>query len=778
MDIKNKLFKIKRTLYKNRELIGRVISISLTVVLVVAVAYGAYTIYQADKVREIEANQPIDERKIELPKKWDYGKEGFNKVAESDSLTLEADYTTGEIRITEKKSGKQWFSNPPDRKETNDLPYLVNSQISVTWLNADGFARIEGKGYNYNESIRKGGMSYELVENGIKFKFAYPNANVYIPVQYTLVDDAFQAEIVTSEIERVGSKAWYPVSVELLPFFGAGGKKDDGYLFVPDGSGSLIKYNNNKQSSQSYSASVYGDNPTMGKEKLDTVKEQIVMPVFGAKTNDNAFLGVIVSGEANSSISASTSAKTSSYNTVYSTALLREYTLTFERGGVFAQKDTKMLQMSDDLTSGKNYAVRYFFLEGEKANYTGMSECYRDFLKDTDQLKDSPLSDKKYLVLDLVGAVSIEQYVFGIKKPVVTPLTTYNDVITIVTELKAEGVDNIILNYKGALNGGLNNMMYSKVSAESVLGSKKDFEKMITFLKEQNVVFFLESNPVDIYNNGNGYDDNRDTTKSFYNKYAFQYNFKLDSLKPLTDRWHLLYSPLVPDFAAKFAASAAEWDITNVSFDRLGQVLYSDFRDNEPTVSRQHTLDLWKQAMQNADEKAEYLMLHTGNAYTSAYSDVVTDTANSASDFDMTDLSIPFYQLVFQDNKVITSNAINTTVDYTEAMLKAIESGSNLKFNLIYADVATLVGTEYNTMVSYSYAYWKDIIVEQYKTLQAASAQFAGQEVLSHTMVEDDVTLTEYAAGKILVNYRDQAYTYNGAKVEARSYLVLTGGAK
>ena len=40
------------------------------------------------------------------------------------------------------------------------------------------------------------------------------------------------------------------------------------------------------------------------------------------------------------------------------------------------------------------------------------------------------------------------------------------------------------------------------------------------------------------------------------------------------------------------------------------------------------------------------------------------------------------------------------------------------------------------------------------------------------------VTLTAYESGSVIVNYRNEAYTYEGQEIAARSYLILSGGAK
>ena len=779
MKIKDFLFKFKRTMRRNKKAIGRGISIVLILFLAVIVGYVSYNIYQADQIRAAEAEKEIPDDGIVIAPGWNYGEPGFNKVAENANLMLEADYTTGEIRVTDKTSGKQWYSNPPDRDSDKIIAMRtrINSQIHVKFNNLKTHVELDID--NAVGSIRRGGMSHELVENGIKFTFAFPQSDVIIPVQYTILEDSFQAEVLTNEIKSVGSNPSVIQSITLLPYFGAGGLEDEGYLFVPDGSGSLIEFNNGRQRTSSYNAMVYGDNITLTGGKESTVREKISMPIFGAKNGDHAFLGVIISGDANSSISASTSRKTSSYNTVYSSCLFTEYNLVKKVADETAGKNAMYVDVSKDLMAGKNYAVRYFFLNGEDANYTGMSNSYRNFLLENNLLKKSELADDKYLILDIIGAVTYEKYVFGIKKPVITPLTTYNQVCTIVKELKERGVDKLIINYIGACEKGMNNVMYDQVTNVSALGTKKEFRNMIEYLEKENVQLFLETNPIDIYKNGNGVNGTRDSVETFFNSYAFQYNYKLDTEKQIDEeRWYLLHPERVPEMTAKFAESLASWKVDNISLSRLGEVLYSDYDRDDEHTNRMESLALWEEALKAASANSEHVLVHGGNVYCAPYADIITDVADTHSDYDMEDQTVPFYQMVFQNNYVVTSYGINTTVDYDQAFMKTLESGTNLKYNLIYGDVAQLVGTKYNTMVSYSYEYWKDIIVEQYHKLQEFGGTFAGEEITYHEYLADDVTLTVYETGKIVVNYSNEAYTYQGVKIEPRSYLVLPGGAK
>ena len=783
MNIIEQFWKWKRAIRKRRETIAKTISIALIVALVVVVGVTAFNVYKNDARRAAAANQEGDTNSIKAINKYDYGPEGFQKVAENESLILSADFTTGEIEITEKASGMKWYSNPQDREDdpmvkSNTLrKNKLNSQIHIKFLDLEKAMFLDYD--NYSGSIKKGRMEHEFVENGIKFVFGFPTANVYIPVQYTLCKDGFKAEILTGEIKSVGDNPFMIDSISLLPYFGAGGVADEGYLFVPDGSGALIDYNNNKQNMQTYSAPVYGRNITVEKLKEESIRERNSLPVFGAKKNDHAFIGVITAGETCSTISAATSMTDCSYNYVYASAALSEYSLLVAANANFGFQQSHTIDYKQDLLDGGNYTVQYFFMDGEDADYIGMSEAYRDYLDGNNLLKDSALTDKKYMVLDLIGAVSIEKYVMGVKKPVVTALTTYNEVCDIVKDLKAQGVENLIINYIGAQDGGLKNKLYDKVSPESVLGSRKEFKNMISYLEQEGVLLFLELNPVDLYENGNGYTENGHSVKTFFDKYAFQYLYDLDIGKNVAgSRWHLLRPRLVAKLTNDFVASAVDWNVNNISLDRLGQDVYSDYAKDGNYISRKDVLELWKQTLKNVDEKTSTLMVHGGNAYCLPYADVITDVSDDCSNYDIQDQGVPFYQIAFQDRLLLTASGINTTVDYEQAFLKAIETGCSLKYNMICGDVSQLVGTAYNTMVSYSYDYWKAVAVEEYLELQTIASELAGKQIVDHGYVDTDVTRTVYDTTEVIVNYRNEAYTYNDMVVEARDYLIISGGAK
>ena len=784
MDINVTYWKIKRTILRNRNTISRCISIVLAVALIVCIGLLVNTVVQADRERERNTVEGKDKSPI---KKGNYVPEklGFRLFADNDKYELHADTDTGEIMVLEKQSGKKWYSNPQDYENDKIVPMetSLRNQFTITFMNLKDCIEVTKE--SWFDSVFRGNLTYEKVENGIRFNYAFHVSGVIVPVQYTINENGLVAEVLVSEIQELWAERFVVKDITFLPYFGAGGLEDEGYLLVPDGSGTLIEFNNNKQSSNSYVGTVYGDNLTIPKKTASSMlREQISMPVYGMKCNDNGFLAVITSGEANAKISATTSRKSSSYNHIYSTAIIREMSNAGMGGGwVFSGgQASHICDSSDILLDGENYTVQFYFLEQGNADYSAMSNCYREHLAANKQLANSALTDKNYLVLDLIGAVSIEKYVMGIKMPVITALTTYNDVVDIVKELKAKGVENIIINYSGAADGGIGNEIYNSFKTESKLGSKKDFNRMIEYLKQENVILFMETNPVDLYNDGNGYTGNDVGVKTFFGKYGFQYEYELDSFEAIEkSRWHLLTPQLAADATVKFAESAQKAKIENISVDRFGSVLYSNYADDNNYISRTGTKKLWMETLSTLQTNSGHVLIHNGNVFCLPYVDVVTDVSSESSDFDMADQSIPFYQMTMRGSLLMTGEGINTTVDYDYAFLKALETGCGLKFNLIASDVTNLVGTPYNDKTSYSYDFWKDIVVEKYLAMQEVYAAIGNETITYHENVTKDVSLTMFESACLVINYGPESYTYNGVTIQPNDYAIIrniTEGAK
>ncbi len=773
----------KKTLLSDRskkERRRKNISRIITLLLLLMCAVGACLILREDRQR---ANAPVEEVQSKSPikvnRKRDYGEAGFQKVAENDYLILCADFTTGEISVEQKDTGMIWYSNPQSRTESGiqGPKGRLSSQIYLTAFNVltEASTTMDSNG----QSVKQGGMDYELIENGVLFRFSFPTPGIVVPVRYTLVDDTLEVSIPMDQLEEQWSEQYVALNIDVLPFFGAAELDDQGYMLIPDGSGSLIKVNGENYALGPYSDNIYGTDAGLGSVRETTVKENISLPVYGMKTDNGAFIAVITDGAANSKVDCYQSRKTTSYNQVYSQAQLRKYdTKSLQVNNVGTTEESQYRNdMTDNLLLGEDYTVRYFFLSEDQANYSGMSNRYRKYLQEVNMLHESDLAEKQYLILDVYGAVGLQKYVAGVQRTVVTPLTKYTEVCDIVRDLKAQHVDNLIINYIGGTRGGMEQQLQDELQYEPALGTKKEFEEMIAYLQQEGVVLFFEADPLRMYAEGNGYTRSADTIKTFFDDVARQNEYMVNRNGDYaTGRsWYLLSPKLIPDFIQEYTASAVEQDVKNIAVYGLGSMIYSDLNERG-SISRSETIKLWQSAMARVQEQADHLLVHQGNLYSIPYADVIVDAASGSSGYDIEESSVPFYQMVLHGNIVLGTKAINTTADYEYAFLKAMESGSSLKFNVMAVDETSLVNTEYNDMVSYNWSNWMDIAVEYYHRMNAESGSIASENIVLHEIVAEGVTRTVYASGTaVLVNYNDVPFEYNGVLINGRDFAVTKG---
>ncbi|MBO5198888.1 MAG: hypothetical protein J6B85_10280 [Lachnospiraceae bacterium] len=771
----NRLKKLWQAYYKNKKRIGTAVSVTLTALFFVGIGYLCISIWLSDRADADNITERITQSPLTADRNRDYGEAGLRVVAENDTMRLYADTTNGEIAWENKLTGYTVYSNPQDRAEDT---YVIQkprleSQLMITYLSLKledvgtgelGRETLELTANSAQACVSLGGLNYELIENGIRFVYEFPNLAFRIPVQYTLSGNYLAVEILNSEIEELWPDRYLLLEVELLPFFGAGGIEDEGYAFVPDGSGALMYYNNGKQTSMQYAETIYGRDAVVPEETAPYAVEQIAMPVFGLKTNESALFAIITSGEALGQINAVPSKKISGYNQAYSTMKYRDSDIT---GGSYS----KTLDIYTDPFSEEPYRIEYYMLEDEEADYSGMARLYRSWLIENGRLNDSELTKEPYFMVNLYGAISVEKYVMGIKKPVITALTTYQDVIDIVKQLKENGIDHIMINYIGAMKGGLDTKVMDSFQVEPELGSKKDFERMLEYLEQEQVVLFVEEDPINLHENGNGYQKNRDSIMTFWEKYAYQYYYSLNlgKMDPLT-RWTLLKPNRAADAANAYFASAGKNGLTGYSAAELGQLLYSDYDEKNP-VYREESLSVWESILKSAAENFEYVMVEGENAYVLPYVDVVRDVAIDFSNYDVLDESVPFYQMVVKGSVVMGASSLNLSGDYHYRFLKALETGCSLSYTWIAGDVTQFVDTVYNDMMSTSFDYWLEVAAGQYTSAKELLEQTSDSAIMSHRKLADNVFETTYENGiRVYVNYSEEDYQYGELLIPARGY--------
>ena len=166
----------------------------------------------------------------------------------------------------------------------------------------------------------------------------------------------------------------------------------EGYMFVPDGNGALI-YLDDKDGrfDSGYVQKVYGSDIGVGESYVLSLlwgryethndAEMILAPVYGMVHTDDGmgYLAVIESGDEEASIYATPNGAYSDYNWI--TAAFRKCTTYIQPTSNSGGSVTKV---TDRIQYDIN--VRYMFVDGSDANYTGLAKRYREYLLEKDEL--------------------------------------------------------------------------------------------------------------------------------------------------------------------------------------------------------------------------------------------------------------------------------------------------------------------------------------------------------------------------------------------------------
>lgn len=698
---------------------------------------------------------------------------------------------SGNIGVMD-KTNKEWYLSVPTEEERNadTLAKAVNkmnlgSDYQVVFVDQNGATSAKN---TLAGVVNKGNVRIEQAGEDLKVWYYFEDMEVGFSIQYHLTEDGFTVTVPFEDfIERIeegrtaadrGTVSYWGVrSISILPYFGAAGLEDSGYMLIPDGSGALIHFNNQKASYGAYSQNVYGRDPVLLLDKNLKTAKNVLMPVFGASFQDHGFLATAEVGGASAVVNALSSGTITSFNNVYMQFHYRQ-TMSATRSVANSYGGNSTLGSTvvvDNRYSEGCYRLRYFLLKDEEADYVGMAKRYRDYLV-LNGLTKKESAEEAPLYLTLYGGIEDTDYFLGIPYKTVKPFTTYRQAKEILEELKSGGVDQMAVRYLGWQNGGLQASVPTKIKFESKLGGKKDFKALADYAKNAGINLFPCIDFMNFYQSGT-YSVHSDAIQAATHDTAYQYTYDPNTgVKQEENRWHLLTPNLSMEAFLKIAKDKDKLMTKGISLGAVGSTLYSDFTARKNAIHRDDTMALWMEMVQSARSDFGSVMVETGNIYAAMYADYISGVATESTNFNLADGSIPFYQIVLHGYTSYSTEPINLTADPAKAVLKALETGSSLGFSLIYGDAHELVKTRYNYLYNASYKGWEKKIKEYYAQAAPVLSAVAGSEITGHEQLADQVYRTDYGeAGSVYVNYGKKDITVSGVTIAAKGYIFTEG---
>lgn len=573
-------------------------------------------------------------------------------------------------------------------------------------------------------------------------------------LEYTLTENGLLIRLPANGI-RFNYSLYSLDYVTPLQFFGAGDMNNDGYIFYPDGSGALLYYEDlAKKTGSTLTGKVYGADFAYH-EISGKHQESIRMPVFGlvntittedkdaegnpimipdangkeipkTTTTTTGFLSILEEGDAMANITAEWGGSSHNYASAYTTYYPRPKD-TYDLAGTISVGANSTWTVESSRKYTGSYKMRIVMLsdasqqenleaagrEYYEASYVGMAKAYRHYLVDiVGKLKPLSASDVKAgnipLYIESFGTVPNMQRFLSIPVEVDVPLTTFEDIYTMYTDLSTNGITNVNFKLTGFANGGMRATYPNRLKWMKEVGGKAGFEKLLGQAKGEGFGLYPDFDFMYVSNTNlfDGVNLRYAAARTIDNRYASKRIYDA-TWQEFVSYFDLCVTPsIISEYYEKLTGAYKAYAPIGLSAGTLGSDLNSDFGDRVPT-NREDAKEVITKLFAEIEKDYGSVMTSGGNVYALAYTDHLLNAALDSSRFTTTSRSVPFVGMVLHGHVNFAGSAINMAGNINYQVLKAIENGASVYFTLSYRNTNLL--KEYTDLSQYyavNYEIW------------------------------------------------------------------------
>lgn len=617
---------------------------------------------------------------------------------------------------------------------------------------------------DYNREMEGSG-----VEGAIPISFE-------IPLEYRLVEDAVEVSIPMNAVKESGGGAIYRIS--MLRFLGAAGVDEEGYLFVPNGSGSLINFNNGKTTAAPYSEYVYGIDPLAAELTVRENSENVKLALFGICREDSSVFATIERGGALAYLSARVSGSINEYNYVYPTFVLRGNEKLEMFGTTGNEADLPVVEKN---FYDQNLTVRYTMLTEEHAGYAGAANYYRDRLISEGVLTPNGASGDIKFYYDVLGGIEKTKFFLGVRYRGLYGMTDFDEAIEISNDLAANGISNQVMNYQGWCNGGYYHDVLNKIKVPWRLGGRSGLEDLSAAVAANGGSFYADVAFQRVTEITDRYNEQNETSRYYASGYLADFGL----VNPATLRqtsglgyeenlFYLISPKFLVRYVEKFAGKIDRYDITGISLRDLGNQLHSDKRRTN-VIDRTEAQDVVEAELQVMEDTDKRIMVNAGNDYSFAYTDDIINAPLTDNDYYIVDETIPFYEMLIHGCIDYSGSVINLsdTFDRTETVLNLIEAGASPHFVFSWENSNEMKNTGLSRFYSTTYESWKQDALAVYDEVNGVLKYVNGAQIVDHAIYDNGVRAITYSNGvTIYINTGTSNQTVDSVTVPARGYEI------
>lgn len=425
-------------------------------------------------------------------------------------------------------------------------------------------------------------------------------------------------------------------------------------------------------------------------------------------------------------------------------------------------------------------SMTYSFLYGDgsngepKADYTGMAQEYREHLIEKGDIEVVDFDyDEIPLRLDFLMSDSKK----GVVSTTQVTMTTTDDVDNILSDVTSKGITNINSGFIGWQKNGEALSKPNKAKYSRQIGKEKDFSNLISKYAADGIDLSLSRDFVSInktmlnyYNNAAKHNNTQYLVYNMAvtlpeNVPVHEYGY---ALPKRTAEWMTELYDEVKDFSNSFT-------ITGVS-----DVLVSTHDSDGSETSVSEAIKMYEKAVEGIKNDGAKINMENPNAYFWKYVDRYLQTPVGSSQYVYETDTVPFLQMVLNGTMEMYAPYSNFSFYSQSDMLRMIDYNISPSFVLTKQPSYLLASTRSSDYYSTEYDQYAELIQSIYNTVNETLSQVIGYEWQGRTVLEEGVILNNYSNGSsekvVVVNYTDEAYDYNGTRVDAESAKVIEGG--
>ena len=595
---------------------------------------------------------------------------------------------------------------------------------------------------NYKSKL----LSFDIDSDNLGFKALYyfATSKITIPFNVRFNEKSFTVSILNEQIKEESDYKLAAISIYSY-FGGVKNNEIDGYNFIPDGTGALIRYKKGSDTTYTnYTKRIY--NNDMGISTNDSNNSSIMLPVFGYVhgVNQHGMVSYITKGAEYAAINATLATKNIPFYTIYPQFYYRNtYVQPMSNTG-------SSISLVQSERESFDIEITYEFLSKENANYIGMANTYKKYLfnnKDENKISDSNIP----LRIDSIGLEKTTGTLFN--KSIV--MTTFKDYSDIINDIHNNNITNTFGVFKGFSNDGVtwSAPLYKNVSSKL----KNIYDN--AFL--DNTYFYM--NTLKASEKQGGYSTSKDVSRRINSTFISKSIY--DDLK-----YYLTTSSAI-DLLNKNINSLKKKGINNFALDDISYELYSSFNKNKETrtAAKENIINQLSSLNENT-------ILYSANDYALKYTNKNLDYSMFSSQYLAFDDTVPFYSIVASGYVELYSKYINFFSNARDDLLRMIDYNVYPSFLLTKEKASKLEESSLNYIYSSAYDDYKEEVKVYYNFVNDALKNVINSKIINRVVLQDGVVKISYDNNvDIIVNYLNKDVLYNHQTIPYKNYLVLGG---